>query len=395
MSRLNLIRARLFLPINFTITSLCFIDTFLLIPVLALYASSLGADVGMIGLIIGLYSITNTPANIFFGRVIDKVGYKGPLILGLLGDAISMFFYSISRMPLHLILLRGIHGVTGGAAGPATMSVTAQHTAPDQKGRGMGFYGMALAAATLVGFWLSGILVSRWGYTSVFYVGSGLLLGGILLALAMPRSQAIPSAKVKTTIREQFKKVAGLFQRRGLTASYCSIFAQYFAFGGLVTLLPLYVKGLGMEAFHVGMLLAIFAIVFILLQYPSGVISDRVGRWIPITTGLSLSIICLVVLPNLGTFTLLAIVMALYGMAYAILFPSISALVADYTAPDERGIATGVFHSLLTAGVALGAPVMGWVAKLVGIELGLAISAGAAALVLVMILTALRRKTLE
>ena len=80
---------------------------------------------------------------------------------------------------------------------------------------------------------------------------------------------------------------------------------------------------------------------------------------------------------------LLIPVMALYasglgasvGIAYGTLFPSISALVADQTLPEERGMATGIFHALLTAGVAIGAPIMGWVGGITGVELGLALSA--------------------
>lgn len=127
-----------------------------------------------------------------------------------------------------------------------------------------------------------------------------------------------------------------------------------------------------MEAFHVGMLLAIFAIMFILTQFPSGALSDKRGRLAPAIGGLSLGIISLVLLPSLTTFTLLAAVMALYGVAYGLLFPSISALIADHTLPEERGMATGLFHALLTAGVAIGAPVAGFLARGVGVQMGLA-----------------------
>jgi MFS family permease len=185
-------------------------------------------------------------------------------------------------------------------------------------------------------------------------------------------------------------RVRELVKRTGLTLAYCSIFAQYFAFGGVVTLLPLYVKGLGMGAFHVGMLLAIFAIMFIIVQFPSGAFSDKVGRRIPTATGLGLGILSLLLLPSVATFPLLAMAMALYGIAYGILFPSISALIADHTTPEERGLATGIFHALLTAGVAIGAPIIGWVGELTGVELGLALSASILVLALVVAI-ALRR----
>ena len=84
--------------------------------------------------------------------------------------------------------------------------------------------------------------------------------------------------------------------------------------------------------------------------------------------------------------------MALYGIAYGMLFPSISALIADHTTPEERGLATGIFHALLTAGVAIGAPVMGWTGEAVGVQLGLVLTPSIMVLALAMSLRALRQK---
>ena len=389
MSDLKQPQARRVLPIISVVTFLGFLDTHLLIPIMALYAAELGASIGIIGLIIGLYSLTNTPANILFGRLIDRIGYKVPLIAGLIGDALSMFLYSVCRLPVHLALVRVLHGTIGALIGPATMSVTADYGAEKQKGRAMGFYGMALATATLVGYGLSGTLASRLGYQAVFLFGAAMLIIGVMLSFWLPGSRQ-SSSGLKTS-SGGFNKAKDLIKRKGLSIAYCAIFAQYFTFGGVVTLLPFYVRSLGMDAFHVGMLLAIFAIMFIVLQFPSGALSDRKGRLIPIVFGLSLGIISLVMLPSVAIFPLLAVATALYGVAYGLLFPSISALVADHTIPEERGLATGIFHALLTAGVAVGAPVMGWVGGAVGVKLGLALNSGIMALALVIALRAIKR----
>lgn len=157
-------------------------------------------------------------------------------------------------------------------------------------------------------------------------------------------------------------------------------------------MLPLYVESLGMEALHVGILLATFAIMFSLLQFPSGVLSDRLNRLMPITAGLCLSIVSLVMIPSLGTFAMLAVAMAIYGTAYALIFPSISALIAEHTAVDELGTATGIFHALLTAGVAIGALVMGWTAQVTGIKIGLALSAMIPVIALIIAQIDLRRR---
>ena len=392
MNDLKRPQSRAALPIISIVTFLGFLDTHLLIPIMALYASTLGASVGIIGIIIGLYSIANTPANILLGRLIDRVGYKFPLIAGLIGDALSMFLYSICRLPIHLALVRTLHGASGGIVGPATMSATADYSNKTQKGgRAMSFYGMALAAATLVGYGLSGILVSRLGYQALFLFGAALLTVGAGISLLLPGASKRGGMPTKTLPDGGFKKVKDLLKRRGLTVAYCSIFAQYFTFGGVVTLLPLYVSSLGMEAFHVGMLLAIFAVMFIIIQLPSGALSDKIGRLVPTSIGLSLGIVSLVILPSVATFSLLAVAMALYGIAYGILFPSISALVADHTILEERGLATGIFHALLTAGVAIGALVIGWAGETAGVKPGLVLSSGIMVIALAIALRALRR----
>ncbi len=379
------------LPIISVVTFIGFLDTHLLIPIMSLFASELGASVGIAGLIIGLYSVTNTPANILFGRLIDKIGYKLPLTIGIIGDAVSMLLYSVCGLPIHLALVRVLHGTSGGLVGPATMSVTADYGNRVQKGRTMAFYGMSMATATLVGYGLSGVLVSRLGYNAVFWVGAAILAVGIGLSQLLPRELEKGITVPETPYGGGFVKVGDLLRKRGLIVAYCSIFAQYFTFGGVVTLLPFYIESLEMEAFHVGMLLAIFAVMFIIVQFPGGALSDRLGRRVPAIIGLSLGIISLVILPLQITFPLLAVVMGFYGVAYGLLFPSISAMVADHTLPEERGMATGIFHALLTAGVAVGAPVMGWVGQGAGISLGLMLTPVVMVLALVVALATLKQ----
>ncbi len=380
---------RKIIPLTSVITFVAFLDTTLLVPIIALYTSGLGAGAGLTGLIVGLYSITNTPANILFGRLIDRLGYKIPLIAGLIGDASSMFLYSLCRLPLHLALVRALHGISGGIVGPATMSVYAGYQEAS-KGRAMAFYGISLALANLVGFGLSGIMTSRFGYNSVFFLGGGLLCAGAALSIFLP-GRIDEKVMADTPATPAFKHVKDLLRRKGLIVSYSSVFAQYFTFGGVVTLLPIYVKNLGMEAVHVGMMLATFALMFMVIQFPGGMLSDRTGRIKTAVIGLCLGTIALVILPLVKVFPLLIGAMALYGIAFGLLFPSITALVAENSGLEEKGLATGIFHALLTTGVAIGAPITGWLGGWLGVQQGLIIIPAVPVLAVLIVLTTLRR----
>jgi MFS family permease len=341
--------------------------------------------VAVIGLIIGIYSIANAPANILFGKIIDRLGAKLPLTFGLLGDALAIFLYSLCRVPFNLILVRLFHGISGGVIGPATMSISAAHTKDNRKGKTMAFYGMSLAAATLVGYLVSATLASKMSYDFVFYVGALMLVSGAVAAMLIPARRRRPLAPSES-FKVELGRIAELMKRKGLRSSYSSVFAQYFAFGGLVTLLPLYLRSLGMDTFHVGIMLATFAGTFIALQVPSGMLSDKIGRKIPAVIGLCLCVVSLVILPTQESFPTLISVMVLYGTSYALIFPSIAAMVADYSTPQERGRATGIFHALLTAGVAIGAPLMGWTAEAIGIRSGLVLCSSAAILAIPIVL---------
>ena len=223
MNELKRFQTGRILPITFTVTFLGFLDTVLLIPFIALYASELGASLSITGLIIGLYSIANTPANVLFGQLIDRVGYKLPLIAGLIGDALSMFLYSLCRLPIHLALVRTLHGVTGASIGPATMSVIAASTGESQKGLKMGFYGISLATATLVGYGLSGTIASQLGYKAVFLFGAGMLAVGAMVGLLLPGDRRKSSSEAKTSFREVLEKAKELRGKKWLISTACRV----------------------------------------------------------------------------------------------------------------------------------------------------------------------------
>ena len=323
--------------------------------------------------------------------MIDRVGYKAPLVVGLLGDAASMVLYAFSKIPLHLALVRVLHGATGALVAPSTMSVMANYSAKERKGRSMSLYGIALASASLIGYPISGLITSHLSFNALFFFGAVVVGTGMLMSLILPRNgrkQAVIDDLPKSNSIQQ---VRDLLSRKGLIPSYIAIFAQYFTFGGVVTLLPLHLAKLDMGAFEVGMLLTVFSVMFVLVQFPGGVVSDRIGRLPPIVIGLLCIIFSLLMLPLLSSFPLLASVTGLYGIGYGLLFPSISALITDHTIVHERGLATGLFHALLTAGVAIGAPVAGWVGDTLGTKAGILISSVPIAITLVITLIFFKR----
>ena len=132
---------------------------------------------------------------------------------------------------------------------------------------------------------------------------------------------------------------------------------------------------MNLTSLHFSLLLATFAVVFIAILMLLGHISDAVGRVKPALAGLALSCAGVVNLPLTGTWPFMIGSMALFGAGYGLFFPALSAMVADGSSPDEYGRASGLYHALLTVGVSVGAPVMGWVAGSVGTAPALSLAA--------------------
>jgi len=351
----------------FGITFLGFIDTQLTVPIMRLYADSLGATVAIAGFIIGMYSILNTPANIGFGPVVDKFGRKIPLIIGLVGDAICMFLYSLCSTSLQLLVVRGFHGLAGAVLGLATASMVADYTPTEKRGRGMGFYAIAMGLAPLIGMMLCGIIMRNpVGFNMVFYTGSALLLAAVILAFLLPQTEAKGKAE-----SIDFKRIGVIAVKKANIASYAAIFSQWFIMGVITVLLPSYMVNLGMTAFHVAMVMVAVTATYAAFSYPAGLLSDKVGRKIPSLMGLSLLVITINLIPIATNFEQLIGLGMLQGIGMGCILPSALALISDNTEKGERGTAMGIFHALLTLGVAVGAPVAGVLAGRVGTSIAI------------------------
>ncbi len=361
---------RKLLLLVFGITFLGFIDTQLTVPIMRLYADSVGATVAIAGFIIGMYSIINTPANIVFGPLVDKFGRKIPLIIGLVGDAICMFLYSLCSTSLQLLVVRGLHGLAGAVLGLATASMVADYSPTEKRGRGMGFYAIAMGLAPLIGMMICGIIMRNpAGFNMVFYTGSALLLAAVILAFLLPQTEAKGKAE-----SIDFKKIGVIAVKKANIASYAAIFSQWFMMGVITVLLPSYMVNLGMTAFHVAMVMVAVTATCAAFSYPAGLLSDKVGRKIPSIMGLSLLVIAINLIPVVTSFGQLIGLGILQGIGMGCILPSALALISDNTEKGERGTAMGIFHALLTLGVAVGAPVTGVLAREVGTSLAIHLS---------------------
>jgi MFS family permease len=358
-----------------------------------LYAWELGArDPILIGLIVAMYSIVHIPANIIFGRLADKIGLRYPFIIGLTWDAVSVLLYTVAANPYQLLLVRMSHGIGGGLVGPSSMGMASRMAPEDRKGRMMAKYGMALALSVIVGFAIGGMVIDRFGYEAFFYVLSAILFVAVGFAIRVKEPEGFK--RVRSSFSEDLRDFIALLKSKAVLLSYTSIFSLYFLMGAFTVLVPLYMESFGMGTTEVVIAFSTFAILSVVIHYPSGILCDKMGAKVPALAGLIAITIAMLMIPYFNTLPSLLPAMVIFGVGHGLVFPSSSTMVVRGTKKEVRGMASGVFYALLVAGVAVGAPIAGFVAGISSYGLGLQ-SAAVVSIIGAIILITMWKKDIE
>lgn len=212
----------------------------------------------------------------------------------------------------------------------------------------MALSGAAVGTAAIVGPAFSGIMKATAGVEWVFITISILMaLGTIVSLFFLPNN-----VSRKDTSRTQMmnkEDMVELLKSEPLLQAYIGAFTLMFSQGIVTYMLPVKVEALALKASTTGMMLSVFgitAILFFLL--PTNRIYDRFNRSKLMLIGIAVMAFALSLLGLFATKGMLFIVMMIYGIGFAILFPSINALLVENTTDDNRGKAFGLFYAFFS-----------------------------------------------
>jgi MFS family permease len=132
-------------------------------------------------------------------------------------------------------------------------------------------------------------------------------------------------------------------------------------------------------------MLALFFAPFALFQYPFGVLSDRIGRTIPVVLGSLCYGVAVIAVGLAPTVRLTGVAMVVVGVVGALVAPATMALVTDLAPTTDRGIAMAGFNIFGSLGFLAGILVGGTIADEIsyvaaflvvgGMEIGIALLA--------------------
>lgn len=337
-------------------------------PVLPRFAEELGAQIWLIGLIVGASTITGVFVKFPAGTLSDVLGRRRMLLLGALFFAVPPFLYVLVNNPYALLGLRFVHGMATAIFSPVASAAVAD-LFQKERGERLGWFASANEMGSAFGPLIGGLILAFAPSDGLFRFHLTYLVAGVIgsvtlvLAFRLPIGVSSPTpipAPGETRSRSgrwtQFVRGAGeVASNRGILIASSAESAMFLGVGALLGFLPLYARNvLKIGDAYLGILIWVPLVMAMAGKPLAGRISDRIGRKRVIVAGLSLCAVTLPLIPITPSLAGLIAEGALFGLGMAIVTPSTNALVADLCKAGHYGAAMGVFGTIWDIGEASG-----------------------------------------
>lgn len=372
--------------------------------------ADLGGGVAGLQWVVDGYTLMFAALLLTAGSLSDRLGARRAFGCGLAVFVIASVACGLAPTLGFLIAARFVQGTAAAAMMPASMALIRQaYSSPRARSRAVGIWAMGGAVASSSGPVLGGVL-NLVDWRLIFFVnvpvGAVALLllartqrsrpravpfdvaGQITGALAMggltfgaieagPHGFADPA--VITGLAVAAVALAGfvraqqivahpmmplpLFRSRTVVITVATGFAFMVGYYGLPFVISLFLQQhRALTALETGVVFLPMMLIGLVLTPFSARLSERVGRKALIVTGLLLMTAGLAVtglLPASAPLGLLAASMVLVGVGGPSVSPPATAILLDAVAPDQAGVASGVFNTSRQVGGALAVAVFG------------------------------------
>ncbi|WP_424018081.1 MFS transporter [Halorientalis pallida] len=295
-----------------------------------------------------------------WGAASDAAGRRVPFIVaGALGGAAG--YALLAGLPqvidLPFLAVLGLRTLQGAATiGAFSLSITMLMDLEGGHGRNMGAAGIAIGGGTALGAPLGGQLYEVNPFAPLIAACALLIAVGLLASRVTDRAPGESRGRLGA-VRETIRDTPAILVPCAF-GFVDRLTAGFFALVGTLYFREVFALSPG----STGLMLALFFAPFALFQYPFGVLSDRIGRTIPVLAGSTLYGLVVIGVGLAPTVALAGAAMVAVGVIGALMAPATMALVTDLAADDQRGVAMAAFNAVGSLGFLAGVLVGGTVA---------------------------------
>ncbi|HSP28022.1 MAG TPA: MFS transporter [Ilumatobacteraceae bacterium] len=320
---------------------------------------------------IAAFGIVKAGTNFFAGTLSDRFGRKPVLIAGwLIGIPVPVLLMWAPTWGW-VIFANVLLGVNQGLTWSTTIIMKIDLVGPAKRGLAMGFNEAAGYIAVAATALATGVIAEEYGLRpEPFYLGlafAALGLGISTLFVRETRGHAVHEAATHTTSADHlhgelttgeiFRLTS--FKEKALSSASQAGLVNNLNVGLAWGWLPLYFAAAGLSVARIGILAALYPMVWGLGQLVTGGLSDRVGRKPLIAGGMLVQAVALGLFAATEGFGPWALAAVLIGVGTAMVYPTLLATIGDVAHPSWRARSVGVYRLWRDGGFAVGALLAG------------------------------------
>lgn len=376
-----------------------YIGNFMLLSTLPLIIVQTGGNKIMAGLITGIYSLTGLLSRLQIGQVLDKKGRQPFLFGGLFFLLLIVFLYnvSISYSIILLFVLRALHGVGWSTVTTSTGTIAADLIPSSRRSEGMGFYGISISVAMVLGPGLGLYVLEHHGYNSLFlfanlFIAISLIISALNFYYNHHQNSLENQTNQQIIIKEKPACMSSTQKLHALLPAFF-FFTIATTYSTIMIFLPPYASSLGIK--NIGLFFIVIALAMTFTRITTGKIADRFGRNMLVVAGLILLTIALQYLSMATSLLMLIIAAAIYGLGFGTVQPIFNAMAISMAPSSRRGWASAMFLSAQDAGGIVGSLIWGVISEAFGYTYIYSISAILTVITILTYWRATKRKFLQ
>ncbi|WP_257181237.1 MFS transporter [Corynebacterium cystitidis] len=318
----------------------------LAVPVLPLLPAVVEAGPAMTGVLFASYAIALVLAALLSGRLVDRVGPKTPLLIGMVGLAAATLIFAIGEPHWLLLVARFAQGVAGGMSWVAGLALIATTTSFDKRGMAMGIAISTITLGVLIGPPVAGFMVEEFGTASPFILAAGVAILDGILRITLVRN--VPRTTDDTGGPLTVLRVPG---------SWSIIIAIAIGAAVIAALEPVLPVHLDASPLLIGLLFALASLVGVIANPIVGAMVSRVSPRLLIGLGIASVVASLLLVGWSTPIWLIAVGMGLLGAAAAFLQAPATALISVQgfrSQPPTLGGSYALYTLAYAVGLAVG-----------------------------------------
>ena len=342
------------LPLSF-ITASRFFGLFIVLPVLSLYALNLkGANEFLVGLLVGVYAITQMILQAPFGALSDKFGRKITMSFGLIIFIIGSLICANANDIYTMLLGRLIQG--SGAIGAVATAMISDFVSEEKRGHAMAIMGGMIGISFGLSMVLSPILSSKFGLSSLFYLSALLCVFCIVLLYAV-----VPS-EIKVVHHEPKIGFLKLLKQKNLFIMNITNLMQKMLMSAAFVAIPIILVGeMGFDGKNLWIVYALASLFGFVSMGMAGFLGDAKGhskKLLLIGVVLFIAAYLAFAFSKNSTFFIVGVV--LFFIGFNLHEPIMQSCASKFALSSQKGSALGVFNAFGYCGSFLGGVLGGY-----------------------------------